>query len=109
MKTYFTYILKCSDGSFYTGITNDLDARLSGHQRGLNSKSYTYSRRPVKLVYSNDFYDVNEAISLEKQIKGWSRRKKIALIEGRIDDLIAIANENNYNSPCHLEYTEGLS
>ncbi len=102
MKTYFTYILKCSDGSFYTGVTNDLDARLSGHQRGLITTSYTFSRRPVKMVYTQEFYDPNEAIALEKQIKGWSRRKKIALIEGRIDDLISIANENNYKKSMSL-------
>ncbi|MCF8405551.1 MAG: GIY-YIG nuclease family protein [Bacteroidales bacterium] len=76
------YILQCSDGSFYTGITNNLERRVAEHNEGINPKAYTFRRRPVKLVYFEDHSDPYYAISREKQIKGWSRRKKIAMIEG---------------------------
>ena len=80
MKTYYVYILKCSDGSYYTGITNYLEKRIYEHQAGLVSKCYTHNRRPLKCVYSADFNDVGLAIQSEKQIKGWGRKKKEALI-----------------------------
>lgn len=67
---YSVYILKCSDGSYYTGITNDLERRLYEHQSGLNLEFYTHRRRPVELVFHQDFNDVNQAIDFEKQVKG---------------------------------------
>jgi len=79
----FVYIVECSDSSFYTGVTNDLDRRIAEHNEGFNSKAYTFSRRPVKLVYFEDHSDPYYAIAREKQIKGWSRNKKIAMIEGK--------------------------
>lgn len=88
MKFYYVYILKCSDGSYYTGVTNDLEKRLGEHNSNFSVTSYTYKRRPVKLVYSQQFNDINQAIELEKQIKGWSRRKKEALINGDWDKLV---------------------
>ena len=83
----YVYIIECSDGSFYTGVTNNLDRRIAEHNEGENSKAYTYSRRPVKLVYHKDHTDPHYAIDREKQIKGWSRKKKMAMIEGRWDEL----------------------
>src|SRR5690606_40472044 len=83
MKEYYVYILQCKDGSYYTGVTNDIDRRLWEHQEGINNECYTYRRRPVKLVYVENFNDVNQAIAFEKQIKGWSRKKKEALIQDR--------------------------
>ena len=80
MKQYFVYIVRCDDGSYYTGITNDARRRADEHNIGLDTHCYTYTRRPVELVYAADFSDVNDAIRWEKQIKGWSRRKKEALI-----------------------------
>ncbi len=80
MKIYFVYILKCSDNSYYIGITNDLISRVDEHNDGLNPTCYTHNRRPVELVFSSYFNDVNQAILFEKQIKGWSRRKKEAII-----------------------------
>lgn len=77
---YFVYMLRCSDGKYYVGITNDVQRRLSEHQNGLNQSSFTFKRRPVQLVYSGIFHDVWEAIRWEKQLKGWSRNKKEALI-----------------------------
>ena len=87
----YVYIVECSDGSFYTGITNDLDRRIAEHNEGLNNKAYTNNRRPVKLVYFEDHSDPYYAISREKQIKGWSRKKKIAMIKGNWDKLVELA------------------
>ena len=91
MKTYYVYILKCSDGSYYTGITNYLEKRIYEHQAGLVSKCYTHNRRPLKCVYSADFNDVGLAIQSEKQIKGWGRKKKEALIKGDYKNLKILA------------------
>ncbi len=82
MKQYFVYILLCSDNSYYTGITNDLERRLYEHENGIDPKSYTFKRRPLKLVFQEMFNDVNQAIAFEKQIKGWKRTKKGAIING---------------------------
>jgi len=82
MNQYFVYILLCSDNSYYTGITNDLERRLYEHQNGINPGSYTCKRRPVKLVFHEMFPDVNQAIAFEKQVKGWKRAKKEAIING---------------------------
>ena len=81
MNNYCVYILKCSDGSYYTGITNDVERRFYEHSSGREIKSYTFTRRPVELVFTEYFQDVNDAISFEKQVKGWSRKKKEAIIE----------------------------
>lgn len=81
MKTYYVYILKCNDKSYYTGITNNLAKRVVDHQSGVNINCYTYSRRPVQLHYYEYCYDVRQAIAREKQIKTWSRKKKEALIQ----------------------------
>lgn len=89
--TYFVYILKCTDNSFYTGVTNDVHTRFSQHQTG-SVCSYTKSRRPLILVYYHEFNNIHEAINAEKQIKGWSRKKKIALINGDIAELIRLSN-----------------
>jgi putative endonuclease len=88
MKTYFVYILKCKDDSFYTGITNNLDRRLQEHNIGLDTNAYTFSRRPVELVWYETFSDPNQAITIEKKIKGWSRRKKQALIDEDWDKIV---------------------
>jgi putative endonuclease len=88
MKNYFVYILKCKDDSFYTGITNNLERRLSEHNEGIDKYAYTYHRRPAELVWSEMFTDPIQAIMIEKKIKGWSRRKKQALIDGDWDKLV---------------------
>jgi putative endonuclease len=82
MKQYHVYILFCSDGSYYTGITNDIERRLSEHQIGENTGCYTYKRRPVTLVFNEVFSDATSAIAFEKQVKGWRRAKKEAIIKG---------------------------
>jgi len=90
MKDYFVYILKCADGSYYTGVTSILEQRINQHNSGL-IKGYTSSRLPVRLVYSNRFRNTTDAITAEKQIKGWSRAKKQALINGDFDRLVQLA------------------
>lgn len=93
MKIYYVYILKCSDGTYYTGITSNLEQRLTDHQAGRNRDSYTYSRRPVVLKYYAEFTDVSRAIQTEKQIKKWSNIKKKALIQGEFDNLTDLAKK----------------
>ena len=79
MKNYYVYILKCSDGLTYTGISNNLVRRLKEHQKGINTSCFTYNRRPVKLIYQQEFNDVEQAIHFEKKLKRWSGKKKLAL------------------------------
>ena len=91
MKDYFVYILKCSDDSYYTGVTNNLEKRINEHQSGI-IKGYTSKKLPVKLVFSERFNDITQAIKFEKQIKGWSRKKKEALINQNLDLLVQLSN-----------------
>ena len=91
MKNYWVYILKCADGSYYTGVINNLERRVFEHNAGA-SCSYTKSRRPVKLVFSEVFGNILDAIAAEKQIKGWRRSKKEALINGDWDKIVELSN-----------------
>ncbi len=75
----YVYILECADGSYYTGVTNDIEGRIWEHNNPNEAKSYTASRLPVILRYCGVFDDPINAIAFEKQIKGWSRVKKEAL------------------------------
>ncbi|WP_053971437.1 GIY-YIG nuclease family protein [Mangrovimonas sp. ST2L15] len=92
METYYVYILLCSDHLTYTGVTNNLGRRFEEHQNGLNTKCFTYKRRPLKLVFQQEFNDIEQAIYFEKKIKTWSRKKKLALSNGDFD-LIQILSE----------------
>lgn len=80
------YILECADGSLYVGSTIDLERRLAQHRRGEGS-AYTRRRLPVRLVFSTEFARIDDAFALEKQVQGWSRAKRRALIEGRLESL----------------------
>ena len=95
LKIYYVYILKCSDNSYYTGVTNDVERRVAEHNEGEDTKAYTYRRRPVKLVWLEDFNDIQQAIEKEKQIKGWNRKKKEALINDDFDLILALSNLKN--------------
>lgn len=97
MNQYFVYIVRCSDDSFYTGVTNNLGKRVNEHNSGL-FEGYTQNKSPVKLEFSQDFSDINEAIRAEKQIKGWSRAKKEALISGNWNLLVRLSNHNKYKT-----------
>ena len=81
------YILACADGSFYVGSTWDLERRLAQHNSADQGAAYTRRRRPVRLVYFEESDRIDDAYAREKQIQGWGRAKRIALIEGRHDDL----------------------
>ena len=78
---YFVYILKCSNGKFYTGNTSNLSLRVSQHKCGYDLRSYTFRLRPVTLVWSMEFPSRYDALKVERQIKGWSHAKKEALID----------------------------
>ncbi len=95
MKYYYVYILKCSDHSYYTGVTNNIERRLYEHQSGLDLKAYTHNKRPVELVFCEFFNEVNQAIAFEKQVKGWTRKKKEAIIEGNWGKLKELAQCKN--------------
>ena len=90
MKRGWMYILECCDGSYYTGSTNDLDRRLQQHHSG-EGANHTKKRLPVKLVYSEEYQFVQTAFYREKQVQGWSRKKKEALIRGEFDKLPELA------------------
>lgn len=92
MKMYYVYILMCSDGLTYTGFTNNISRRFEEHQIGRNKTCFTYNRRPVKLIFNQEFNDANQAIFFEKKIKSWSRKKKLALANGDFD-LLQILSE----------------
>ena len=87
MKIYYVYILECSDGTYYTGFTSNLEKRLIEHQSGFYKESYTYSRRPIVLAFYAEFTDPNIAIQTEKQIKKWSKAKKEAAINNEFEKL----------------------
>lgn len=95
---YWVYIVRCRDGKYYTGVTNDLDRRLKEHNEGLNLKCYTYERRPVELMYEEHFHDIDQAIAWEKQLKGWSRRKKEALFRRDVEEIKRLAKSKNNRS-----------
>jgi putative endonuclease len=87
----WVYILECSDGSYYTGCTTGLPYRIEQHQSG-SFEGYTSRHLPVKLVWSQECQYLRDAISAERQIKGWTRRrKKEALIKGDFDLLHVLA------------------
>ena len=82
----FVYILECRDRSYYVGSTRDLERRLSQHALGLGA-AYTRHRRPVRLVWHAYYDSIAQAYAFEKRVQGWSRAKRLALIEGRWNDL----------------------
>jgi predicted GIY-YIG superfamily endonuclease len=79
MIAFYAYILRCADGSLYTGMTDEIEGRLSQHHEGFYD-GYTKSRRPLRLVYCEDYPTRHQAFARERQLKGWSRAKKEALI-----------------------------
>ena len=94
MSAYWVYIVKCSEGSYYTGSTSNLEVRLAQHISGATG-GYTASRRPVELVFSQEFSVPEEAVRAERQIKNWSRQKKVALIAGDFELLHELARCRN--------------
>ena len=88
------YILHCSDGTYYTGSTVDLDKRLEEHQNG-EGAHFTSKHLPIKLMYFEEFQRIDDAFIREKQIQGWSRKKKEALINRKMDELHQLAKCQN--------------
>jgi len=86
ISIWYVYILKCSDGSYYVGHTNDLVGRVKKHNKGKATR-WTSSRLPVTLAYSEKYEHKDDAINREHQIKKWSRKKKDALIAGDLMSL----------------------
>ena len=95
MYFYYVYIIKCSDNSFYTGITNNISRRFEEHQNGLNKTCFTYKRRPLELIFHQEFNNVEQAIYFEKKIKKWSAKKKFALANGEYNLLQILAECRN--------------
>jgi predicted GIY-YIG superfamily endonuclease len=90
----WVYILQCADGSYYTGCTSDIEGRLAGHASG-KFGGYTATRLPVRLLFSQQFSAIEDAINAERQIKGWSRKKKEALIAGDFAQLRELSKCRN--------------
>ena len=83
---FYIYMLQCSDGSYYVGHSDDLEKRIAAHRLG-EIPGYTVTRRPIRLEFVEEFPTRLEALERERQIKGWSRRKKKALIRGDWDSI----------------------
>jgi len=96
MKAYM-YILHCSGGSYYTGSTHDLERRMEEHLKGQGA-NFTSRHLPVKLLYYEEFDRIDDAYFREKQVQGWSRKKKEALVNRKTDVLHALAKCQNATS-----------
>ena len=92
--SFWAYMLRCADGSFYVGHSDDLTSRIAQHQSGAIT-GYTQSRRPVSLVWSEEFPERDQAFAAERRIKGWSRLKKQALIDGNWSALTRLAKKSS--------------
>ena len=91
--SFYAYMLRCSDDSYYVGHTEELEGRIAAHQSG-QIPGYTQMRRPLQLVWSQDFHSREEALAAERQIKGWSRAKKEALIRSDWESLSLLASRS---------------
>lgn len=83
-KVYYTYIVRCADGTYYTGWTLDVPGRVAAHNAGSHGAKYTRTRRPVTLVWQQGFATLHEAMHWEWQIKQWPRQRKVDLIEQQL-------------------------
>ncbi len=88
------YILRCANGAYYTGSTKNLERRLQQHQNGVGA-NFTKKHLPVELVYYEEFQTISEAFYREKQVQGWNRKKKEALINGETSSLHQLAECKN--------------
>ncbi|MBI3336958.1 GIY-YIG nuclease family protein [Candidatus Peregrinibacteria bacterium] len=86
-ETYYVYMILCCNGAYYVGVTNDYERRFAEHQNGVDPNAYTYDKHPLELVYVGSFTDIHDAIRWEKEVKGWRRDKKEALIKREWDKL----------------------
>ncbi|MDR3550013.1 MAG: GIY-YIG nuclease family protein [Candidatus Babeliales bacterium] len=93
MNICFVYILKCADDSYYIGYADDMESRMLAHQAKAYGNCYTATRLPVKLIFVKEFPSRDEAFRFERQIKGWSRAKKDALIAGGFEAVKALSQK----------------
>jgi putative endonuclease len=91
---FWVYILRCADDSYYTGHTENLEKRMAEHRSG-QIEDYTSARLPVTLVFYEEFLSRDEALARERQIKGWSRKKKEALIRRDWVELSRLAHRGH--------------
>jgi putative endonuclease len=99
---FWVYLLRCADGSYYTGHTDDLGKRMAAHQMG-EIPGYTSTRRPVELVFNESFPSREEALGAELRIKGWNRKKKEAMIRGDWKQVQRLAWGTRNPMPSHLK------
>ncbi|MDD5114467.1 MAG: GIY-YIG nuclease family protein [Methylobacter sp.] len=95
---FWVYILQCADESYYTGHTDNLEKRIAEHHAGAITSCYTYKRRPLQLLYSQDFPTREEALASEQQIKGWNRKKKEAMMRRDWAEVSRLAKSKSTNS-----------
>lgn len=91
--SFWVYILRCADGSYYTGHTDNLENRMGQHSTGAIASCYTFKRRPLTLAFSQEFVTREEALGAEQQIKGWGRKKKEAMMRGDWAEVSRLAHE----------------
>lgn len=106
MHVYYTYIIACNDGTLYVGVTNNIERRFREHCDGLDLRSYTAKRPPLKLVHVESSQWILDAIAREKQLKGWSAVKKRALLMAQEDLLHILAqcrNASRHDRPLHFD------
>ena len=92
--SFWVYMLRCADCSYYTGHTDCLESRIAQHVAGVIPGCYTFSRRPLVCVFTQDFPTRVEALAAERQIKGWSRKKKEAMIRGNWAEVSRLARSS---------------
>jgi len=112
MKFYYVYIVKCSDKSLYVGLTNNIERRVDEHNFGIHDNSYTSTRRPVRLIFHQEFIQFQQAEKFEKKIKKWSRKKKLALANDDFDLLKLLSecrNKSNSKNYSPLDFARGDS
>lgn len=95
MPTFHTYMLRCADGSYYVGHTDDLQRRLAEHHHAAYPDCYTATRRPLELAYAIELATRDEAKALERKLKGWSNPKKRALARGDWTSLHRLARSRS--------------
>jgi predicted GIY-YIG superfamily endonuclease len=105
MKPFWLYIPCCADASYYVGHTDDLPRRIAQHQSGTWQQCYTFKRRPLELVFSQDFSSREEALVAERRIKGWSRKKKQAMLRGDWQEVSRLARSSG--TPRALRQAQG--
>ncbi len=107
-EAYYVYIILCSDGSYYTGLTDDLVRRFQEHIDGYYETCYTFKRRPLTLKYYETIPFLKDAVERERQIKGWSKEKKLALIDGNFHKLQLLSQCNNLSHYKYKDLEKGL-